>query len=61
MICTREALVERNMTATRVLSTRPRSVCPVHPEHALEDGPVRYRCPLGHSVPAADLDREVTR
>jgi hypothetical protein len=42
-------------------STRPRSVCPVHPEHALEDGPIRYRCPFGHSVPAADINREVPR
>ncbi|WP_329521097.1 hypothetical protein [Spirillospora sp. NBC_01491] len=39
--------------------TRPISICPIHPEHALEDGPIRYRCPLGHSVPAADISREV--
>lgn len=42
-------------------STRPPAMCPVHPEHALEGGPVRYRCPLNHSVPAADISREVTR
>ena len=39
-------------------STRPPTVCP---EHELEGGPVRYRCPLNHSVPAADISREVTR
>ncbi|GAA3957322.1 hypothetical protein GCM10023085_44800 [Actinomadura viridis] len=41
------------------LSTRPPAVCPVHPEHELEGGPIRYRCPLGHSLAAADIDHEL--
>jgi hypothetical protein len=44
---------------TAVLSTRPPAVCPVHPEYELEGGPIHYRCPLHHSVPAADITREV--
>lgn len=53
-------LVERNMTAARVTaaaSTRPASRCPVH-QCALEGGPVRWRCPQGHGVAAADIDRD---
>lgn len=64
MIRTKEALVERNMTAARVLgtpSTRPRACCPRHVGVPLDEGPVHYRCPRGHAVQAADLDREVTR
>ncbi|MFF5261422.1 hypothetical protein ACFY4C_20965 [Actinomadura viridis] len=46
-------------TRTSVLSTRPKAVCPVHAEHQLEGGPIRYRCPLGHSLAAADIDHEL--
>jgi hypothetical protein len=56
-------LVERAATAhrlTRTLSTRPAAYCPVHPECVLEGGPIRYGCTYGHSVPAADIDREVS-
>ncbi|WP_158079460.1 hypothetical protein [Actinomadura sp. CNU-125] len=42
-------------------STRPPTHCPVHPECALEGGPIRWRCAYGHAVPAADINREVTR
>jgi hypothetical protein len=55
-------LVERAATAYRLThppSTRPAAYCPVHPECVLEGGPIRYRCEYGHSVPAADIDREV--
>lgn len=44
-----------------VTSTRPPTHCPVHPECPLEGGPIRWRCGYGHSVPAADISREVTR
>jgi hypothetical protein len=60
VIRTVDALVERSMTRTRVLSTRPTTRCPDH-GRVLDEGPVHYRCPEGHAVQAADLDREVTR
>jgi hypothetical protein len=40
---------------------RPTPFCPRHPGVVLDEGPVHYRCPEGHAVQAADLDREVTR
>jgi hypothetical protein len=55
-------LVERAATAYRLThapSARPAAYCPVHPECVLEGGPIQYRCGYGHSVPAADIDREV--
>ncbi|TDD97689.1 hypothetical protein [Actinomadura rubrisoli] len=63
MIRTASDLVERNMTAARVLtapSTRPPAHCPAHEGVALDEGPIHYRCPHGHAVHAADLNREVT-
>ena len=54
------ALAERNTTRTRVLSTRPASLCPDH-GCVLDEGPVHYRCPEGHAVMDADINREVTR
>lgn len=64
MIRTVEALAERNMAAAymvKAASSRPRAHCPEHPEQVLDEGPTQYRCPRGHRVQAADLDREVTR
>lgn len=60
MIRTIDNLVERTMTATRVLSSRPAALCPDHGS-ALDEGPVQFRCPRGHRVQAADLNREVPR
>ncbi len=48
-------------TTTRPLHARPAARCPRHPDVALDEGPVQYRCPRGHRVQAADLNREVTR
>jgi len=36
---------------------RPATLCPTH-KHPLDGGPVRYRCPAGHGVQAADIDHE---
>lgn len=60
MITSAASLVERNMTAARVLSTRPVPHCPTHTDVTLDGGPTQYRCPRGHRVQAADLEREVT-
>jgi hypothetical protein len=60
MIRTVEALAEQTMTRARVLSSRPPARCPEH-GIALDEGPVHYRCPRGHAVQAADLNREVPR
>ncbi|TYK45117.1 hypothetical protein [Actinomadura decatromicini] len=60
MIPSVSTLVERNMTGSRLLSTRPKPLCPDH-RCELEGGHVQYRCPRGHRVQAADLNREVTR
>lgn len=46
------------MSKSRPEAARPAARCPVHPECRLEGGPVRWRCPRGHAVPAADIDRE---
>lgn len=46
------------MTSLRI---RPVERCPRHPDVVLDEGPVHFRCPRGHRVQAADLDREVTR
>ncbi len=37
----------------------PRTVvrCPTH-RQPLEGGPVWFRCPVGHAVPAADIDHD---
>ena len=62
MIRTIDNLVERNMIRTRVTtvpSCRPAALCPDH-GCVLDEGPVHYRCPEGHAVQAADLNREVT-
>jgi hypothetical protein len=61
MITSTSALVERNMTRTRVLSCRPAIRCPKHTDTVLDGGPVQYRCPKGHRVQAAGLEQEVTR
>ena len=64
MIRTVEAVAERNMAAAYVVkaaSTRPQARCPDHPGQVLDEGPVHYRCPRGHAVQAADLNREVPR
>jgi len=61
MITSRSTLVEQNMTGARVLSHRPAPHCPDHRDAVLDGGPVRYRCPRGHRVQAADLNREVTQ
>ena len=57
-------LVERNVAAHRIVtqaSTHPPAHCPLHPECLLyEEAPTKYRCAYGHSVPAADINREVT-
>lgn len=45
---------------TRVPQSRPVPCCPRH-RVPLDEGPVHYRCPRGHRVQAADLNREVTR
>lgn len=60
MIRTVDNLVERNMIRTRPLSSRPAPLCPDH-GCVLDGGPVHYRCPEGHAVMDADLNREVTR
>jgi hypothetical protein len=60
VITSTSALVERNMTATRVLSCRPAVRCPDH-KVPMDGGPTQYHCPEGHRVQAADLNREVTR
>ncbi|GLZ09679.1 hypothetical protein Acsp03_71450 [Actinomadura sp. NBRC 104412] len=58
---TRARLVERNAKAHH-LTTRSERRCPLHPEHVItpDPTPVKWRCPLGHSVPAADIDLEVS-
>lgn len=60
MIRTVDNLVERNIRRSQVLSSRPAPLCPDH-DCVLDGGPVHYRCPEGHAVQAADLNREVTR
>jgi hypothetical protein len=60
VITSAASLVERNMTATRVLSCRPAVRCPKH-KVAMDGGPIQYRCPRGHRVQAADLNPEVAR
>lgn len=49
------------MNTSRVPQTRPTPCCPRHPDTVLDEGPVHYRCPRGHRVQAADLNREVSR
>jgi hypothetical protein len=63
VITSAASLVERNLTATRVLSCRPTVHCPTHTATVLEGGPVQYRCPAGsgHRFQAADLQQEVPR
>jgi hypothetical protein len=56
-------LVERAATAqrlTQAASTRRSTRCPLHPECEVrpDPTPVKWRCDYGHTVPAADLDRE---
>ena len=55
-------LVERNATAHRI-TTRPKRHCPVHPDQLIttDPTPIKWRCPRGHSVPAADISLEVDR
>lgn len=62
MITSTSTLVERNMTAARVLSCRPAVRCPDH-QVPMDGGPTQYHCPAagGHRVQAADLNREVTQ
>jgi len=60
VIRTLDSLTTRTPTITQVPSTRPAALCPDH-DCVLDGGPVQYRCPEGHAVHAADLDREVTR
>lgn len=53
-----------NATASRTATAprpRPGRCCPAHRGEVLDGGPVQYRCPRGHRVQAADLNREVTR
>ncbi|REF00351.1 hypothetical protein [Thermomonospora umbrina] len=38
-------------------SARPTAWCPSHGT-PLEGGPILFRCPEGHRVQAADIDRE---
>ena len=52
------ALVERNMRGASIgRRTRPADMCPRH-QRPLEGGPVWFHCPVGHAVPAADIDHE---
>lgn len=38
-------------------AARPATLCPTH-RVPLDGGPIRFRCPEGHGVPAADIDHD---
>jgi hypothetical protein len=51
-------LVERAATAALIVQrTSTATRCPTH-GHPLDGGPVRFRCPAGHGVQAADIDHD---